>query len=101
MTSSPWSEEQKSSTCNGRNKVNHAGYESSDITCVLIGRNSRGQWVAREQNGLYGGLFINRAEAVRYALFENGHHPEAIVPVSGVLELNGRPFLVETASVAA
>jgi hypothetical protein len=57
-------------------------------TIVLIGRNSRGGWVARQQNGLYGGLFINRAEAVRYALFENGHHPESIVEAPHALELD-------------
>ena len=61
---------------------------SSSWTIVLIGRNSRGSWVAQEQNGLYGGLFINRAEAVRYALFENGHHPEAIVAAPNALELD-------------
>ena len=42
-----------------------------------------GNWVAQEQNGLYGGLFVNRAQAVKYALFENGHHPETIVELSG------------------
>jgi hypothetical protein len=57
-------------------------------TIVLIGRNSRGQWVAREQNGLYGGLFVSRAAAVRYALFENGHHPEAIISSASLLELD-------------
>jgi hypothetical protein len=50
--------------------------------------------VARQQNGLYGGLFVNRAAAVRYALFENGHHPEAIVAVSREIELDmgGKPL---------
>jgi hypothetical protein len=55
---------------------------------IVIGKNSRGCWVAQEQNGLFGGLFINRAEAVRYALFENGRRPEAIVPASHTLELD-------------
>jgi len=55
---------------------------------VLIGKNGRGQWVAQEQNGLFGGLFISRAEAVRYALFENGHHPESIQAAPSTLELN-------------
>jgi hypothetical protein len=55
---------------------------------VFIGRNSRGNWVAREQNGLYGGLFVNRAQAVKYALFENGHHPETIVELSREIELD-------------
>ena len=38
----------------------------------MIGRNSRGNWVVRDQAGLRGGLFIDRTEALRFALFENG-----------------------------
>jgi hypothetical protein len=57
-------------------------------TIVFIGRNHRGNWVAQEQNGLYGGLFVNRAQAVKYALFENGHHPETIVELSREVELD-------------
>ena len=51
-------------------------------------KNSRGNWVAQEQNGLYGGLFVSRAQAVKYALFENGHHPETIVELSREIELD-------------
>jgi hypothetical protein len=61
---------------------------SSASTIVFIGRNGRGQWVAQEQNGLYGGLFVNRAQAIKYALFENGHHPETIVELSRQFELD-------------
>jgi hypothetical protein len=61
---------------------------SSLSNIVFIGKNSRGQWVAQEQNGLYGGLFVNRAQAVKYALFENGHHPETIVELSREIELD-------------
>jgi hypothetical protein len=61
---------------------------SSASTIVFIGKNSRGDWVAQEQNGLYGGLFVNRAQAVKYALFENGHHLETIVELSGAIELD-------------
>jgi hypothetical protein len=61
---------------------------SSASTIVFIGKNRRGHWVAQEQNGLYGGLFVNRAQAVKYALFENGHHPETIVELSREIELD-------------
>jgi hypothetical protein len=61
---------------------------SSASTIVFIGRNSRGQWVAQQQNGLYGGLFVSRAQALKYALFENGHHPETIVELSRGVELD-------------
>jgi hypothetical protein len=55
---------------------------------VIIGRNSRGNWVAQEKNGLFGGLFVSRAQAVKYALFENGHHPETIVLTANIVELD-------------
>jgi hypothetical protein len=61
---------------------------SSPSAIVFIGKNRRGDWVAQEQNGLYGGLFVNRAQAFKYALFENGHHPETIVELSREIELD-------------
>jgi hypothetical protein len=61
---------------------------SSASTIVFIGRDSRGNWVVQEQNGLFGGLFVNRRQAVRYALFENGHHPETIVELKRAIELD-------------
>ena len=61
---------------------------SSASKIVFIGKNSRGNWVAQEQDGLYGGLFVNRAQAVKYVLFENGHHPETIVELAGEIELD-------------
>ena len=66
---------------------------SSPSTVVFIGKNRRGQWVAQEQNGLYGGLFIGRAQAIKYALFENGQHLETIVelPHEIDLDMSSRP----------
>ena len=55
---------------------------------VIIGRNSRGNWVAQEQNGLFGGLFVSRTQAMKFALFENGHHPETIVLTANIIELD-------------
>jgi hypothetical protein len=60
---------------------------TASSTIVFIGRNSRGNWIAQQQNGLYGGLFVSRAQAVKYALFENGHHPETIIELSREIEL--------------
>lgn len=54
----------------------------------MIGQDSRGNWVAQEQNGARGGLFVNRAGALKFAKFENGNHPHAVVWVNGILELN-------------
>ena len=61
---------------------------SSPSQIVFIGRDKGGHWVAQGQNGLYGGLFVNRAQAFKYALCENGHHPEMIVELSREIELD-------------
>jgi hypothetical protein len=53
-----------------------------------IGRDSRGRWVVQDQQGLCGGLFVDRAEAVKFAMFESGHRPQAVIMVPGVLELD-------------
>jgi hypothetical protein len=51
----------------------------------FIGRDSHGNWVAQDQAGLRGGLFINRAEAVRFAMREHGCRAAIMLP--GVVEL--------------
>jgi hypothetical protein len=56
----------------------------------LIGRNSRGNWVVQDQQRLQGGLFVSRAEALRYARLENGNRPCAVIMVPGVFELDMR-----------
>ena len=33
----------------------------------LLGRNRRGNWVVQSQHGLRGGLFVSRAEALKFA----------------------------------
>jgi hypothetical protein len=54
----------------------------------MIGRDSHGHWVVQDQRGLHGGLFVDRTQALKFALFENGNRPQAVVMVPGVLELN-------------
>jgi hypothetical protein len=53
----------------------------------MIGQDSRGNWVVRDQSGLRGGLFVGRAEALRYVRDEAGDHPRAIVMISGPMQL--------------
>ncbi|MDF0498441.1 hypothetical protein P0R27_34640 [Bradyrhizobium yuanmingense] len=60
---------------------------SSTRATVLVGRNRLGNWVVREQNGIFGGLFANREQALKYALCEKGQNPEAILEVSREIEL--------------
>jgi hypothetical protein len=64
---------------------------AASLSLIFIGKNRRGDWIVQEQNGLFGGLFVNRAQAIKYALSENGHHPETIVelPCEIELDMNG------------
>jgi len=55
---------------------------------VIVGQNSRGYWVAQENTGLFGGLFVSRAQAFKYARSEKGHHHGAIVLTTNVVELD-------------
>lgn len=55
---------------------------------LLIGQDSRGNWVVQDQRGVRGGLFVDRAEALKFARSENGNRDHAVVMVSGILELD-------------
>ncbi|MCL2453546.1 MAG: hypothetical protein FWD08_07910 [Alphaproteobacteria bacterium] len=52
----------------------------------FVGRNKQGNWVARDRRGLCGGLFVSRAEALRFAMQDNGD-PRVVMMVPWVLEL--------------
>ncbi len=54
----------------------------------MIGQNSRGHWVVQDLSGQRGGLFVDRAQAIRYIRFENGDRPQAYVAISGAFELD-------------
>ena len=53
-----------------------------------IGRNSRGNWVVQDDRGLCGGLFVDRNQALRFAMLENGSRPQAVIMVPGIFELD-------------
>jgi hypothetical protein len=53
-----------------------------------VGQNRRGNWVVRDQKGVCGGLFVSRDAALRFVRAENGYRPQAVVMVSGNLELD-------------
>jgi hypothetical protein len=42
----------------------------------------------QDDRGLCGGLFVDRAQALRFAMLENGSRPQAVVMVPGVFELD-------------
>jgi hypothetical protein len=54
----------------------------------MLGQDLRGNWVVQEQKGSRGGLFVDREAALRFIRAEIGFAPQAIVMVSGVLELD-------------
>lgn len=55
-----------------------------------IGQDRLGRWVVQDQQGLRGGLFVDRAEALRFAMAECGNRREAVVVVAEVIELDLR-----------
>jgi hypothetical protein len=57
-------------------------------SAFLIGRDSHGHWVARDQDGRRGGLFVSCADAVRFAELANIHQPQDIIMVPGTFELD-------------
>jgi len=54
----------------------------------LIGKNSRGNWVVQDPSGLRGGLFVDRTQALKFAMSENGNRPQAVIMVPDGLELD-------------
>ena len=71
-----------------------------DASLFRVGKDRNGHWVVQDQQGLRGGLFVDRAEALKFAMFENGNRPQAVIMVPGVLELDmvGRPQRVYAAA---
>jgi hypothetical protein len=61
---------------------------AASVPMFRVGKDSRGHWVVRDQQGLRGGLFVDRAEALKFAMFENGNRPQAIIMVPGVFEFD-------------
>jgi hypothetical protein len=53
----------------------------------LLGRNHAGQWVVRDEGGMWGGVFIDRSAALKFAMSENGR-PQAVIMVPYILELD-------------
>jgi hypothetical protein len=54
----------------------------------LVGKDHNGNWVVQDQARLQGRLFIRRADALRFAMLENGTRPLAVVMVPSTLELS-------------
>jgi hypothetical protein len=46
--------------------------------CLLVGRDRQNHWVVAEIHGLCGGLFIDEASAMRFALEQANGRPGAV-----------------------
>ena len=62
--------------------------ECSRSSLFLMGQDAHGNWVVQEQRGMCGGLFADHATALRFAMYENGNRPQAVVMVPGIFELD-------------
>ena len=52
---------------------------------LIVGQDCHGRWVVRDRLGLCGGRFVGRAKAIRYAMFEAGGAPRAVLLAPGVV----------------
>lgn len=57
----------------------------------FVGMDADGRWIARDNRGLLGGIFQDRAAAIKFALFESGRKQAVLlVPDHVRLSLAGR-----------
>ena len=70
------------------NKSEPPSSRYSSASLFLVGKDRDGHWVVQGPKGLCGGLFIGRAEAVKFATYESGNRPQAIIMVPDTLELD-------------
>jgi hypothetical protein len=57
-------------------------------SCLFIGQNRAGQWAVRDARSLCGGLFENRTEAIRFAMYECQRRPQSVIMLPDGLELD-------------
>jgi hypothetical protein len=57
-------------------------------SCLFIGQDSAGHWVVKDAQCLRGGLFANRTEAIRFAMYECQRHPQSVIMLPDGLELD-------------
>ena len=61
--------------------------QASGSPGLLLGTDSRGNWIVRDRAGRRGGVFVNRSAALLYARLETGQRHSGVVTVAGNLEL--------------
>jgi len=69
-------------------KIEQEAEPPSRQSIFMIGQDGGGNWVVQDLSGIRGGLFVDRASALRYVGSENGDCRQVVVMVSGVFELD-------------
>jgi len=54
----------------------------------FIGRDARGYWVVRDRAGLRDGRFVDRSEALRFAMLEDIGRPSVVLMIPGVVDFS-------------
>jgi hypothetical protein len=62
---------------------------AASLTCLFIGQDHDGHWVVKDARSLCGGLFANRTEAIRFAMYECQRRPQSVIMLPDGLELDG------------
>jgi hypothetical protein len=62
---------------------------AASLSCLFIGRDHAGHWVVKDARSLCGGLFANRTEAIRFAMYECQRRPQSVIVLPEGLELDG------------
>jgi hypothetical protein len=55
-----------------RTKQGAGSHDASEPLSFLVGCDGGGRWIVMESHGLYGGSFVSKDAAIRYAKFESG-----------------------------
>jgi hypothetical protein len=61
---------------------------AASLSCLFIGRDRGGHWVVKDARSLCGGLFANRTEAIRFAMYECQRRPQSVIMMPDGLELD-------------
>ena len=62
---------------------------AANYSCLFIEQDRRGHWVVKDAQSLCGGLFANRTEAIRFAMYECQRRPQSVIMLPNGLELDG------------
>ncbi len=55
---------------------------------LFVGQDRSGRWVVRDARNLCGGLFVNRNEAIRFAMLECQRRPQSVIMLPNGLEID-------------